>query len=209
MKSQGWVKRAYLSVPLALSSLVKWSPDSNTKPKEPHQFGGNGVSAAESGRSGKYLFVKVLRAYSQMLGRRGFVDTPNSGARAPEHRRLDGDHSGPRRRDEVAKGAAKKGPGTTPRALDDIARFPPKHSDGLPSVSLGGTDYSLDPHAYEQAKSRLREAVAEHYRCVGEIISLAIESSRGDGSRSIQSFGFLDCKHDADVRRVFIAASRS
>ncbi|KAF8558287.1 hypothetical protein OG21DRAFT_1227633 [Imleria badia] len=124
-KLQSWAKRAYLSVPLPLSSLVNWSSDPNTKPKEPHQSGGNRILAAELGRGG---------------------------------------HHG--KRDEVAKGAAKKGPGTTsfPRALDEFSRLPPKRLDVLPSVSSGGTNYSLDPHAYGQVKNQLREAVAEHYR---------------------------------------------
>jgi hypothetical protein len=148
--------------------MIKWLPGRNTKLEEPHQAGGNGILASELGRGGKFGFLRKCSAFdSQVLGRHGFADTSNLGTRAPEHRRLGGDHSGPRRKDGVFKGAVEKG-----RALDQSARLPPKRLDGLPSVSYGGTKYHLDPHAYRDAKRRLRKAVAEHYRCVGTIFFL-------------------------------------
>ena len=157
--------------------MIKRLPDRNTKPEEPHKARGNGILASELGRGGKFFFWRKYSAFdSQTLGRHGFVDTSKLGMQAPEHRRLGGDHSGPRRKDGVANGPAEKR-----RALNDSAVLPHKCSDALPSASCDGTKYHLDPQAYRDAKRRLRKAVAEHYRCVGIMLFLRRLASERPG----------------------------
>ncbi|KAH0832144.1 EXS family-domain-containing protein [Lanmaoa asiatica] len=154
--ARGWAKRAYLSVPPALSSLIPWFRD--TKPKEPHQTDGNGILASNPGL---------------VLGRRGVVGTFNLGTQVPERGRLN-DHSGSWRKLGVASITAEMDFCTASfPTLNGSSGMSSARLDSLPNLSSSRTKHPLDPHEYQHAKRRLRNAVIEHYRCVGIILNLA------------------------------------